>query len=150
MRPSRFVFIFVFTLVIAIFILTAQNTRQAETPLETASSSLAQDDWPTNPRFDFHFDALNPLSQAGDSASSDSLYDPEDEFWGLPRTPGYELIDVYCSGCHSLEIVMQQRADASRWRYMLNWMVEEQNMAPLLQEDADIVLNYLVTHFGPN
>ena len=148
MGQSRFVFIFVFTFVIAIFILSGQNTRQSEEPLETASSSMSQEDWPSRPRFDFHFDALDPLSQTSDGALSASLYDADDEYWGLPRTPGFELIDAYCSGCHSLEIVMQQRADEARWRYMLNWMVEEQNMPPLLEEDADIVLDYLVTHFG--
>jgi hypothetical protein len=69
-------------------------------------------------------------------------------FWNL--APGeYELVAAYCAGCHSFEIVMQQRATRERWEYMLTWMSDKQGMVPLDDETENLVLEYLATNFGP-
>lgn len=104
--------------------------------------------WPKTPEYVYEFDALNPLRAANIDSDGRPIFDPSDDYWGLPRSQGYELVDVYCSGCHSLQVVMQQRASTDRWHYMLDWMSEKQNMAPLPEEDEAIVVAYLSRHFG--
>ena len=94
---------------------------------------LAAARWPTSPRYDFYFNALNPSSSGG--MMRQSLFDPADDYWGLPREPGYEEVAIYCGSCHSLSIVMQQRASRERWAALLDWMVNKQGMAPLFPED---------------
>lgn len=103
--------------------------------------------WNTEPDYSASFSALDPaLTLSGRSTTS--LFDPADDYWGLPRTEGYDLIDAYCTACHTLQIVMQQSATPERWDYMLDWMVREQGMAPMIDGDRDIVLKYLVETFG--
>ncbi len=87
-------------------------------------------------------DALNEANAKRD------FYNPNDEYWGLPRTNGYELVNIYCSACHTLEIVMQQNMTPNRWRYTLNWMSEKQGMAQLSQSDFTTIEKYLNTHFS--
>ena len=114
---------------------------------ETRTAGSAFENWPRTPSYDVAFDPLNPLSVTS-IGEAPPQFDPEDDYWGLPRTEGYELVYVYCSGCHSLEIVMQQSAAKERWRYMIDWMSEKQNMQPMPPEDDAVVFNYLVQYFG--
>lgn len=92
------------------------------------------------------FNALDPLSTKG-FVDGNSTYSETDDYWGLPREGAYELVAGYCSACHSLQIVMQQRASRERWRSMLKWMVEEQNMPPLDPQEYEQILDYLTEHF---
>jgi hypothetical protein len=46
-------------------------------------------------------------------------------------------------------IVMQQNFDRRTWDEVLTWMVEDQGMWVMPPETRQIVLDYLVTHFGP-
>lgn len=144
----------IITLVIAIglvaSIVTSTEVSLSEEHRSTAANTshvLNMENWPSSPAYTLAFSALDPLALPNVSNELGG-FDPEDEYWGLPRTNGYELVDAYCSGCHSLQIVMQQRADETRWRYMLQWMSEEQNMPELPQDEEEIVLKYLLTHFG--
>ena len=95
------------------------------------------------------YSALDPLAPA-DASNHTSLFDPQDEYWGLPRTEGYELTAAYCTACHSIRIVMQQEQPLEGWEYLLNWMTEKQGMAAPHPDDREVLLNYLVTNFGPN
>lgn len=101
---------------------------------------------PQSPTFDFTFNALDPAFEL--SQSAESLFDPSDDYWGLPREEGYEAVSAYCGSCHSLAIVMQQRASPVRWSELLDWMVEKQGMVPLRAEDERTVHAYLSRHFG--
>ena len=83
-------------------------------------------------------------------AGAYALFDPDKDYWGLPRDDGYEDVALYCSACHTLEIVMQQRAGRQRWAHMLDWMTKEQNMPPLPDGDQLRVLDYLAKNFGPS
>jgi len=96
------------------------------------------------------YSALDPLTQLN-NAQGETLFDPQDNYWGLPRSAGYEEVAAYCTACHSLRIVMQQRQPREGWNYLLTWMTEKQGMAPPPTADREILLDYLSQHFGePN
>lgn len=68
----------------------------------------------------------------------------------LPEGEGRDEVEAYCSACHSLQIVVQQKGlTRERWDELLDWMVEEQGMAALDEEDHKLVLNYLSEYLGP-
>ncbi len=59
-----------------------------------------------------------------------------------------ELVAAVCSVCHSLYMVTQQGLSRQRWDKMLDWMIDEQGMAELSDDDRKAVLDYLSTHYG--
>lgn len=66
----------------------------------------------------------------------------------LPDGAGREEVEIYCAACHSLKLVVQQRLSRDAWDETLVWMVEEQAMDPLSQDERKLVLDYLATHFN--
>ena len=66
----------------------------------------------------------------------------------LPDDAGREEVEIYCSACHSLKIVVQQRLSRDAWDETLVWMVEEQAMDPLTEDERKLVLDYLAAHFN--
>lgn len=72
------------------------------------------------------------------------------EDWsGLPPGPGREATYLACSACHSARLIAQQALPRARWDALLDWMVEEQGMAPLDPETRATVLDYLSRTLGP-
>ena len=67
----------------------------------------------------------------------------------LPPAPGRELTYGVCSGCHSMQIVMQQGMTREQWDETLDWMVDEHGMGELTGVPRDQVLDYLATVFSP-
>jgi len=104
--------------------------------------------WDTNPSYEADFNALDPSYKV--AALSNSLFDPADDYWGLPRDEKgtFELVDAYCTACHSASIVMQQRATSERWKELLIWMESKQGMAKIPEQDEDLLLEYLGRHFS--
>ncbi len=75
----------------------------------------------------------------------------EQEDWGgLPPGGGREQVYYSCQACHSLAIVKQQGLSREFWDETLTWMVEEQAMPELDDEDRTLVLDYLAANFGPD
>jgi hypothetical protein len=74
--------------------------------------------------------------------------DQDDDYGGLPQGIGREEVFNLCQACHSLAIVKQQGLDRASWDETLVWMVEEQEMEPLDQEERKLILDYLTTHYG--
>lgn len=105
------------------------------------------DAWKGELNFAPSYAALNPYANAGSQAGA-TLFDPSDDYWGLPRKHGYDTVAAYCGACHSLQIVMAQRQPREGWDYLLNWMVEKQGMAPPAAETRAEMLNYLSSEFG--
>nr|WP_070959292.1 hypothetical protein [Hyphomonas sp. Mor2] len=105
------------------------------------------DAWPVQPTEYRLYAALDPHA-ALNEIDEGPAFDPLDDYFGLPREGEFEFVAAYCGGCHTLEIVMQQRLDRENWDRTLNWMVETQNMVPLEPEDHQIFLDYLTKHFG--
>ncbi len=124
------------------------SENDATTTSSTRAEQIAKlaQNWGPEPQYDFTFNALDPSFEI--AASADSVFDPSDDYWGLPRDAGYKLVSAYCSACHSLSIVMQQKATAQRWDEILDWMVETQGMARLNDDDRKQVHDYLSTHFS--
>ena len=119
----------------------ALEARRAARIAEMASSATGA------PNHHSRFSALSPSLDLA-AVESNAVFNPNDEYWGLPRTLGVDAVSLYCSSCHSLQLVMQQRATPERWDYLLDWMTTEQGMAPLIAEDDALVRAYLNRHFG--
>lgn len=66
---------------------------------------------------------------------------------GLIVDKGVEDVMVTCKSCHSLEIVMQNRADRDGWKDLIVWMQETQNLWQLPNEA--IILDYLAKNYAP-
>lgn len=91
--------------------------------------------------------ALAGLGGAAGPAGAPA-YAQEEEFGGLPEGPERPLVYGYCSGCHSVKLVMQQRMSRKKWKSTLDWMVAEQNMPEPPPETEARLLDYLSRHFG--
>jgi cytochrome c2 len=74
----------------------------------------------------------------------------EENWQGLPPGPGREEVFYTCQACHSLKIVVQQGLTRHSWDETLVWMVEEQGMPELEEEERDLILDYLAEHYGPD
>ena len=61
---------------------------------------------------------------------------------------GADLAYAYCAGCHSEMLVAQQGQTREGWDKLLKWMVEEQGMSPIPQEDRKAILDYLARHYN--
>lgn len=118
--------------------------RRAERVAELAKR------WPKAPDYRVRFLALTPHASSGEEhENSYAAFDSNDEYWGLPPGAGRDVVASVCASCHTVEIVMQQRAAEARWSYLLQWMTETQNMPPLDQPTHKIVIEYLSREFGP-
>jgi cytochrome c1 len=104
------------------------------------------DTWKAAPLYTVPYDVLDPNLSV--QVSVNAIFDPNDEYWGLPRSDGYELVYENCTGCHSVRIVMQQHATEARWDELLTWMVEKQNMPELTQRKRTQIIKYLTSEFG--
>ena len=126
----------------------AAAAEQGQTLPETRAErvSFFAAGWAASPDFAPAFNALDPSFDI--AAATASAFDPADDYFGLPREGAYELVYGFCGSCHSLRIVMQQRATSARWDELLEWMVEKQGMAEPAPEDRSAMLAYLAKHFG--
>ncbi len=103
--------------------------------------------WTEKINFGMPYSALTPLSKSN-TTISDTPFDPADDYWGLPRSNGFETVAGYCGACHSLAIVMQQNQNEDGWNYLLNWMADKQGMAPPPTEMRTEIISYLTREFG--
>lgn len=102
--------------------------------------------WPKTPSYIDRFNALSPnslLTPAHETAKAQ-----KDIGLIIDELGHHELVDAYCSACHSLDIVRQQKASKARWTEILIWMSETQGMAELPDEDFDAVLSYLSQNYS--
>jgi cytochrome c len=74
--------------------------------------------------------------------------DDEAEYGALVDRPGVETTHAWCTACHSEMIVAQQGMSRHRWEQTLEWMVEEQGMPELDEEELDEILTYLAENYG--
>lgn len=54
----------------------------------------------------------------------------------------------YCASCHSTMLVAQQGQTREGWDELLEWMVNEQGMEPIPEEDRETILDYLAEHYN--
>ena len=68
----------------------------------------------------------------------------------LVAAAGAEETHAYCTVCHSERIVAQQGLTRSDWEELLEQMVEEHGMNPIVEPDLGLVLDYLAANYGPD
>lgn len=66
----------------------------------------------------------------------------------LPAGEGRELVAVACSQCHGLGMIMTLRDGEAGWKRYVQEMV--MRGAQLNAQEADTVVRYLSSHFGPS
>ena len=65
----------------------------------------------------------------------------------LPQGEGREVIATACSQCHALNVIMAGRDGPVGWRrHVYNMVLRGAQLTP---READTVVQYLVTNFGP-
>lgn len=67
---------------------------------------------------------------------------------GLAIAPGFEVVSVQCTVCHSARLIVQNRSDREGWLAMIRWMQATQGLWPLGDQE-DSVLDYLASNYGP-
>ena len=83
------------------------------------------------------------LEQSNNQAG---LADPFGNAW--PLGEGRELTGYACISCHSLAIVKQQGQTQEGWSELIDWMIEEQGMSELDQDERESIVNYLSANFN--
>src|SRR5262249_24723531 len=65
----------------------------------------------------------------------------------LPQGEGRDLVATACSQCHTLNVIMAGRDGPVGWkRHVYNMVLRGAQLTP---READTVISYLVTNFGP-
>lgn len=67
---------------------------------------------------------------------------------GFIRDSGVEVTVKHCTGCHSAQLVTQNRMSREGWLATIRWMQETQNLWDL-GADENQVLDYLSKHYAP-
>lgn len=70
---------------------------------------------------------------------------PENYF---PDGPGRDLVFQTCVQCHDLRNTVSQRKTTDGWKRTVDEMIWRG--APLMADEADIVIKYLAASFGPD
>lgn len=66
----------------------------------------------------------------------------------IPEGPGKMTVERMCKGCHGLENVVRARRTREKWTEIVDDMVARG--AKGTDSEADEVIDYLSTHFGPD
>jgi len=69
---------------------------------------------------------------------------------GLVIDKGYKAVKQQCSTCHSLIMVIQNKASREGWLDTIRWMQNTQGMPLLNQSNENIILNYLAKNYPSN
>ena len=72
----------------------------------------------------------------------------QDANTGLIIAPGFEVVSVQCTVCHSARIISQNRSDREGWLAMIRWMQDSQGLWPL-GDNEPLILDYLSSNYGP-
>lgn len=89
---------------------------------------------------------LDPELAAAEAEASEA--DQKRDFGLLVDAPGVEKTFALCTPCHSEMIIVQQGKTRKRWDKTLDWMIEEQAMAPLSDDDRTVILDYLAANYN--
>src|SRR5512140_1325693 len=59
----------------------------------------------------------------------------------LPDGPGRDVVQATCSGCHALNLVVNDGYSRQEWQYVISTMVN------LPANDMAVITDYLATHY---
>ena len=90
------------------------------------------------------------LASAGVAGAADTaVITLPPEHGTLKPGPGMEVTQKACQMCHSVDyITMQPRGGDAQWRGVVTKMVKVFG-APIGNEDADVIVEYLSRAYGP-
>lgn len=89
-----------------------------------------------------------PPETGGSDAAEVVTEAPAEDFGQLVVAEGVETTYYSCTACHSEMIVAQQGKTRKGWDELLEWMVEEQGMSELPEDEENQILDYLAEHYG--
>lgn len=78
----------------------------------------------------------------------DAVVDGVHTINGLADGVGYLEVLTNCTGCHSAQLVTQNRGDRARWEQIIRWMQETQGLWNLGEKEP-VILDYLATYYPP-
>lgn len=92
----------------------------------------------------------SPMTFAGGDAEPAEMTAEvtEEDFGNLFVAEGVEETFYACTACHSEMIVAQQGKTRENWDKLLDWMIEEQGMAELPEDERNEILDYLAAHYN--
>ncbi|HPG06111.1 MAG: hypothetical protein KDC59_17095 [Saprospiraceae bacterium] len=89
----------------------------------------------------------SPIS-AAEEAPMDTVIDGVHAINGLADGVGYMEVLTNCTGCHSAQLVTQNRGDRARWEQIIRWMQETQGLWDLGEKEP-VILDYLASNYPP-
>jgi competence ComEA-like helix-hairpin-helix protein len=72
---------------------------------------------------------------------------PKNEIDALPDGPGKEVVRKSCLSCHGVRIATSKRGTEDDWAVIVSQMIGRG--AIISDDDADTIVEYMATHFGP-
>ncbi|MEM6483283.1 MAG: aldehyde dehydrogenase [Pseudomonadota bacterium] len=90
--------------------------------------------------------AMAEITVSDEQGRSEVIYD----VGILHPMPGAQITHDYCTACHSEMIIAQQGQTRDGWDDILVWMVEDMGMNEIVEEDRDLILDYLATYYNPD
>lgn len=67
---------------------------------------------------------------------------------GLVADEGLNQVIANCTGCHSSQLIIQNRASREGWIEVIRWMQRTQNLWDL-GENEEIIVSYLSRNYAP-
>jgi competence protein ComEA len=89
-----------------------------------------------------------PFIYATGQSNSAKPGTPDPAIAKLPNGPGKELIVKKCTSCHSVQSIVSKRNSADDWAQVVSQMIGRG--ATISDDDADTIVDYLATNFGPS
>jgi len=89
---------------------------------------------------------LAEITVTDDQGRSEVIYD----VGVLHPMPGAQITYDYCAACHSEMIIAQQGQTREGWDDILVWMVEDMGMNEIIEEDRNMILDYLAEYYNPD
>lgn len=120
--------------------------RLAWVLLVVACRSSADDSEPSST---VEASAVEASAKPGSGAESTSGAPAVDPTTGLARDDGLALVTAHCTGCHSPQLIIQNRGDKARWRERIRWMQQTQKLWPIPEDQEAQILAYLERNYGP-
>jgi mono/diheme cytochrome c family protein len=63
---------------------------------------------------------------------------------------GKKRFEANCGTCHSLDLPKSQRLNRANWEWVMDDMVNQYGATWLTAEDQKLILDYLVSTYGPD
>lgn len=89
-----------------------------------------------------------PLFFAAGQSETSRPASPDSAAAKLPNGPGKELVEKKCTSCHSVQNIVSKRNSADDWAQVVSQMIGRG--ATISDDDADTIVDYLATNFGPS